>query len=82
MRDSACITNVEYPWSPYYKSTLRFLLPGNLLYVTNFGNLSKYSHIQKYRIQDHGTGQRPIGSLNTIHTSIPAITITVLDMEL
>ena len=25
---------------------------------------------------------RPVGSLTTIHTNIPAITITVLDMEL
>ena len=31
MRDLACITNVEYPWSPYYKSTLRFLLSEYLL---------------------------------------------------
>ena len=53
-----------------------------LPYVTNFVNFSKYSHIQKYKIQDHAAGQRPIGSLNRIHTSIPAITITVLDMEL
>ena len=82
VRDSAHIAHVEYPWSPYYKSTLRFLLSEHLLYVTNFVNFSKYSHIQKYRIQDHGAGRRPIGSLNTIHTSIPSITITVLDMEL
>ena len=83
MRDlSSHVTHVEYPWSPYYKSTLRFHLSEYLLYVTNFVNFSKYSHIQKYRIQDHAAGQRPIGSLNTIHTNIPAITITVLDMEL
>ena len=41
-----------------------------------------YLHIQKYRTQDHGAGGRPIGSLTTIHTNIPAITITILDMEL
>ena len=70
------------PRAPYYKSTLRFLLSKYLLYVTNFVNFSKYSHIEKYRTQDHGTGGRPVGSLNTIHTNIPAITITVLDMEL
>ena len=82
VRDPARITCVEYPWSPYYKSTLRFLLSKYLLYVTNFVNFSKYSHIEKYRTQDHGAGGRPVGSLNTIHTNIPAITITVLDMEL
>ena len=67
---------------PYYKSTLRFLLSEYLLYVTNLVNFSKYSHIQKYRTQDHGADGRPVGSLTTIHTNIPAITITVLDMEL
>ena len=82
MRDPAHIAHVEYPWSPYYKSTLRFLLSEYLLYVTNLVNFSKYSHIQKYRTQDHGAGGRPVGSLTTIHTNIPAITITVLDMEL
>ena len=40
--------------------------------------LFKYSHIQKYRTQDHGAGGRPIGSLTTIHTNIPAITVKVL----
>ena len=39
-------------------------------------------HIQKYRTQDHGAGGRPIGSLITIHTNIPAITVTVLAMAL
>ena len=82
MRDPAHIAHVEYPWSPYYKSTLRFLLSEYLLYVINFVNFSKYSHIQKYRTQDHGADGRPVGSLTTIHTNIPAITITVLDMEL
>ena len=82
VRDLACVTHVEYPWSPYYKSTLRFLLSKYLLWVINFVNFSKYSHIQNYRTQDHGSGGRPIGSLTTIHTNIPAITITVLDMEL
>ena len=76
------LTHVEYPWSPYYKSTLRFLLSEYLLCFTNFVNFSKYSHIQKYRTQDHGAGGRPVGSPTTMHTNIPAITITVLDMEL
>ena len=31
MRDPACITHVEYSWSPYYKSTLSFLLSKYLL---------------------------------------------------
>ena len=44
--------------------------------------LFKYSHILKYRTQDCGTGGRPIGSLTTIHTNIPAIIITVLAMAL
>ena len=35
-----------------------------------------------YRTQYHGAGGRPIGSLTTVHTNIPAITITKLDMEL
>ena len=82
MSDPACVTHVEFPWSLYYKSTLRFLLSKYLLYVTNFVNFSKYSHIQKYRTLGHGAGGRPVGSLTTIHTNIPTITITVLDMEL
>ena len=73
---------VEQPWSPYYKSMLRFLLSEFLLQVTNFFNFSKYSHIEKYRTWYHGAGGRPVGSLTTIHTNIPAITITILDMEL
>ena len=44
--------------------------------------LSKYSHIEKYRTQNHGAGGSPIGSLTTIHTNIPAIPITLLDMAL
>ena len=44
-------------------------------------NFSKYSHIQKYRTNDHDAGGRPIGSLTTIHT-IPAIPITLLAMRL
>ena len=82
VRDLARIAHVEYPWSPYYKSTLRFLLSEFCLQVPNFVNFSKYSHIQKYRIQDHGAGGRPIGSLTTIHTNIPAIIVTVLTMAL
>ena len=31
VRDLARITHVEYPWSLYYKSTLRFLLSKYLL---------------------------------------------------
>ena len=38
------------------------------------GHFSKYSHIEKYRTQDHGAGGRPIGSFTKIHTTIPAIT--------
>ena len=37
---------------------------------------------QKYRTQNHAAGGRPIGSLITIHTNIPAITVTVLAMAL
>ena len=82
IRDPAHVVHVEYSWSLYYKSTLRFLLSEYLLYVTNFINFSKYSHIEKYRTQDHGTGGSPVGSLTTIHTNIPAIPITLLDMAL
>ena len=82
VRDPAHVAHVEYSWSPYYKSTLRFLLSEYLLYVTNFINFSKYSHIEKYRTQDHGAGGSPVGSLTTIHTNIPAISITLLDMAL
>ena len=39
-------------------------------------------HIEKYRIQYHGTGGRPVGSLTTIHNSILAIPITLVDMAL
>ena len=31
VRDPAHVNHVEYPWSPYYKSTLRFLLSEYLL---------------------------------------------------
>ena len=31
MRDLTRVTHVEYPWSPYYKSALRFLLSKYLL---------------------------------------------------
>ena len=82
MRDPAHVAHVKYPWSPYYKSTLRFLLSKYLLYVTNFVNFSKYSYIQKFKTQDHGAAGRPIGNLTTIHTNIPAITVTVLAMAL
>ena len=57
VRDSARVVHVEYPWSPYYKSTLRFLISEYLLQVTNFINFSKYSHIEKYNTQDHGAGR-------------------------
>ena len=82
VRDPPCVTHVEYSWSPYYKSTLRFLLSKYLLYVTNFINFSEYSHIEKYRTQDHGADGNPVCSLTTIHTNIPAIPITLLDMAL
>ena len=78
----ACVTQVEYPRSPYYKSILRFLLSEYLLWVTNFVNFSKYSHILNYRTQDHSAYGRSIGSPTTIHTNIPAITVTLLAKEL
>ena len=31
VRDLTHVTHVEYPWSPYYKSTLKFLLSEYLL---------------------------------------------------
>ena len=70
------------PMIPYYKSTFRLLLSNILFKATNFVNFSKYSHIEKYRTQDHGAGGRPIGSLTTIHTNILAITVTVLAIAL
>ena len=82
MKDRAHIIQVEYSRSPYYKSILIFLLSKYLLYVTKFVNFSKYSHIQNYRTQDHGAYGRPIGSPTTIHTNIPAITVTLLAKEL
>ena len=39
-------------------------------------------YIEKYRTQDHGASERPVGSLTTIHTNIPAIPTTLLDMAL
>ena len=53
-----------------------------LLQVTNFVNFSKYSHIKKYRTQDHGAGGMPIDSLRTMHTNIPALPITLLAVRL
>ena len=82
IRDPTCVIHVKYLWSPYYKSTLQFLLSKYLLQVTNFINFSKYLHIEKYRTHDHGAGGSPVGSLTTIHTNIPAIPITLLDMAL
>ena len=80
--DQARVTQVEYPRSPYYKSILRFLLSEYLLQVTNFLNFSKYSHIHNYRTQDFDAYGRPIGSPTTIHTNIPAITVSLLAKEL
>ena len=40
VRDPAHAAHVEYPWSSYYKFTLRILLSKYLLYVTNFVNFS------------------------------------------
>ena len=31
IRDLAYVPHVEYPWSPFYKSTLRFLLSKYLM---------------------------------------------------
>ena len=78
----ACVICVEQPWSSYYRSTLRSLLSEYLLQVTNSVNFSKYSLIEKDRTQDHGAGRWPVGHPITIHSNIPAITITILDMEL
>ena len=82
IRDQACVTQVEYPRSPYYKSILRFLLSKYLLQITNIVNFSKYSHIQNYTTQDHDAYGRPIGSPTTIHTNISAITVTLLPKQL
>ena len=38
-----------------------------------------YTEVQT---QDHGAGGRPVDSPTTIHSNIPSITVTVLDMEL
>ena len=78
----AHVTQAEYPRSPYYKSILRFLLSEYLLWVTNFVNFSKYSHILNYRTQDDGAYGSPIGSTTRIYTNIPAITVTLLATEL
>ena len=75
------------PQQPNREIFLDWIYPLHTI-SSNFGsagrkvNFSKYSHIQKYRTQDHGTGGRPISSLTAIHTNIPAITVTVLDMVL
>ena len=39
-------------------------------------------HIQNYRTQNHGAYEMSIGSPTTIHTNIPAITVTLLAKEL
>ena len=80
MRDLANVIHVEYPWSPYYKFILRFLLSkiSSLCYQL----CQLFKMLTYTQVQDHDAGQWPIGSLNTIHTIIPAIIITVLDMEL
>ena len=56
--------------------------PNIFFRLPTLSTFSKYSHIEKYRTQDHGAGGSPIGSLMTIHTNIPAIPITLLDMTL
>ena len=49
-----------------------------LLTLLTFQN----THIEKYRTQDHGADGSPKGSLTTIHTNIPAITVTVFVIAL
>ena len=45
------------------------------------GQLFKILTYRKYRTQDHGAGARPVDSLTTIHSNIPTVMITILDME-
>ena len=72
--------NVEQPWSPYYKSTLRFLPSEFLLQVTKFVNFSN-----TYRkLQDTGSWCRWKACRQPYHNThyYPCYTITILDMEL
>ena len=68
------------PMSPYYKSTLRFSLSKYLLGYQLY-QLFKILTYTEGQDTDHGAGGKPISSLTTIHTNIPAITVTVLAMH-
>ena len=77
---------MSYMWNSHGLHTTNLHSDSSYLNIffklPTLSTFSKYSHIQKYRTQDCGAGGRPIGSLTTIHTNIPTITITVLAMEL
>ena len=63
------------PHSDSSYSYIFFSLPT----LSTFQNTHTY---RNYRTQDHGAGGSPIGSLTTICTNIPAITVTVLSIAL
>ena len=77
---------MSYMWNSHGLHTTNLHSDSSYLNIffklPTLSTFSKYSHIQKYRTQDCGAGGRPIGSLTTIQTNIPTITITVLAMEL
>ena len=51
--DQARVTQVEYPWSPYYKSILRFLLSKYLLIGYQLSQLFKI--LTYTELQDSGS---------------------------
>ena len=79
MRDPAHVVQ-KYSWSPYYKSTLRFLLSE---YPLGYQLYQLFKILTYREIQNTGSWCRwkPC-RLTTIHTNIPAIPITLLDMAL
>ena len=76
VRDLTLVAHMEYPWSQYYKSTLRFLLSKYLLQVTTlstFQNTHIYSSTghrmqskwKAYRQPDHNTHLYPCYQYNS-----------------
>ena len=58
VRDLAHFTHVEYPWFPYYKSTLRFLLAE---FLFRSSTLSRFQNTHIYRSKRHGIIVQVIG---------------------
>ena len=82
VRDLTHVVHVEYPWSPYYKSALRF--PPIKMSSIGYQLCQLFQILTYTEVQDTGLLCRwkAYGSPTTIHTNMPAITVTLLPKEL